>query len=212
MQKLVEGIHHFQNDGFNAQRDLFERLARGQHPDALFITCSDSRINPNLITNTNPGDLFIVRNVGNMVPPHGTTNNAEAAAVEFAVEALGVKDIIVCGHTHCGAMKGLLNPGSLASMPAVKSWLTHGEAAQRIVQENYTHLQGDALVTAMAEENVLVQLEHLHTLPIVAARLAAKKINLHGWMYKIENGRIFTYDIEAKQFVSFSDTEPLAVA
>ena len=211
MQKLVEGIHHFQNDGFNAQRDLFERLARGQHPDALFITCSDSRINPNLITNTNPGDLFIVRNVGNMVPPHGTPNNAEAAAVEFAVEALGVKDIIVCGHTHCGAMKGLLNPGSLGSLPAVKSWLVHGEAAQRIVQENYTHLQGDALVTAMAEENVLVQLEHLHTLPIVAARLAAKKINLHAWMYKIENGRIFTYDIEAKQFVSFSESEPLAV-
>ena len=212
MQKLVDGIHHFQNDGFSAQRDLFERLARGQHPDALFITCSDSRINPNLITNTDPGDLFIVRNVGNIVPPHGTTNNAEAAAVEFAVEALGVKDIIVCGHTHCGAMKGLLNPAGVANMPAVKSWLTHGEAAQRIVRENYTHLHGEALVTAMAEENVLVQLEHLHTLPIVAARLAAKKISLHGWMYQIENGRIFTYDHDAKQFVSFSESAPLAVA
>src|SRR5579859_6949191 len=100
MQKLVQGIHHFQNQVFSSNKDLFEHLTNGQHPDALFITCSDSRINPNLITNTEAGDL---------VPPHGPYTGGEAATVEFAVAALGVEDIIVCGHSHCGAIKGMLH-------------------------------------------------------------------------------------------------------
>ena len=118
MQKLVQGIHHFQRNIFSSQRELFERLAVGQNPDALFITCSDSRINPNLITQTEPGELFIVRNAGNIVPPYGASEGGEAAAIEFAVVGLGVKDIIICGHSQCGAMKGLLDPKSLDGLPA----------------------------------------------------------------------------------------------
>ena len=107
MQKLIQGIHHFQSNLFSPQRELFERLAGGQHPDALFITCSDSRISPNLITQTEPGELFIVRNAGNIVPPYGAANGGEGATIEFALVGLGIQDIIVCGHSHCGAMKGL---------------------------------------------------------------------------------------------------------
>src|SRR5688572_22576048 len=128
MQKLIEGLHHFQSQIFSSQRELFERLARGQTPDALFITCSDSRINPNLITQTEPGDLFIIRNAGNIIPPHGAANGGEGATIEYAVAALGVKDIIVCGHSHCGAMKALLEPERLVNLPTVGAWLSHAEA------------------------------------------------------------------------------------
>src|SRR5688500_15887824 len=130
MQKLIEGFHHFQSSVFRSQRELFERLAAGQQPDALFITCSDSRINPNLITQTDPGDLFILRNAGNIVPPHGLPSNGEEATIEFAVVGLGIKDLIVCGHSHCGAMKGLLQPENLSEMPALVRWLSHAESAR----------------------------------------------------------------------------------
>lgn len=119
MQKLIQGLHHFQTNVFSSQRELFERLARGQSPDALFITCSDSRINPNLITHTEPGELFILRNAGNIIPPYGAANGGEGATVEYAVAALGVRDIIVCGHSHCGAMNGLLNLDSLGELPTL---------------------------------------------------------------------------------------------
>ena len=104
MQKLLEGLHHFQQNIFSSQRELFERLAKGQSPETLFITCSDSRINPNLLTQTQPGELFILRNAGNIIPPYGAANGGEGATIEYAVAVLGVKDIIVCGHAHCGAM------------------------------------------------------------------------------------------------------------
>jgi len=208
MQKLIEGIHHFRNEVFSSRRELFERLAHGQRPLACFITCADSRINPNLITNTEPGELFIVRNAGNLVPPHGTSNNGEAAAVEFALVGLGVKDIIVCGHSRCGAMSGLLEPEKLHNMPAVREWLRHAEATERIIRENYNHLSGDALLTATAEENVLVQLEHLRTLPAVASRLARGEVKLHAWMYKIETGEVFEYDAVQRQYVLCGESCP----
>jgi carbonic anhydrase len=200
MQSLVQGIHHFHSHTFQAQKDLFQQLSKSQHPQACFITCSDSRIDPNLITSTEPGELFVVRNPGNIVPPIGTSNNGEAAAVEYAVVALGVKDIIVCGHTGCGAMKGLLKPKDLKDLPLVRSWLKYAGATKQIIQDNYRHLTGEELITATAEENVLVQLEHLHTLPIVAARLGRGLIRLHAWMYNIANGQMFAYDSEQMQF------------
>lgn len=199
MQKLVEGIHHFCSHEFGEQRELFNKLAKSQHPQACFITCSDSRIDPNLITTTDPGDLFVVRNPGNIVPPIGTSNNGEASAVEYAVVALGVKDIIVCGHTGCGAMKGLLEPERLKELPLTRAWLKYAGATQQIIRENYQHLSGEALLTATAEENVLVQLEHLHTLPVVAARLG-RQIRLHGWMYRIGSGEMYAYDSGAREF------------
>jgi carbonic anhydrase len=200
MQHLIEGLHHFQKNIFTSQRELFERLAQGQSPETLFITCSDSRINPNLLTQTEPGELFILRNAGNIVPPYGAANGGEGATIEYAVAALGVKDSIVCGHSHCGAMKGLLQPDSLDGLPQVSQWLGHAEATRRIMQENYAHLQDSALLTATVEENVLVQLENLRTHPSVAARLGRGNLNLHGWVYKIETGEVFSYNPENGQF------------
>jgi carbonic anhydrase len=212
MQKLVQGIHHFQSQVFRPQREWFERLADGQHPLALFVTCSDSRINPNLITQTDPGELFIVRNAGNIVPPHHPLPGGEEATIEFAVTELGIGDIVVCGHTRCGAMKDLLTPDNLGSMPAVRHWLSHAEATRRIMREKYAHLSDLPLQTAAAQENVLVQLENLRTHPAVAAGLAKGDLKLHGWMYKIETGEVFAFDPASGQFVPLTDQPPPPVA
>lgn len=208
MQKLIQGIHQFQEEDFRPLQGLFEQLSKGQNPETLFITCSDSRIDPNRLTRSQPGDLFILRNAGNIVPAHGAANGGEAATIEFAVAALGVKDIIICGHSHCGAMKGLLHPEMVAALPAVSSWLSHAETTRRIVQENYQHLEGDQLVTATVEENVLVQLENLRTLPAVASRLVKGDLHLHGWVYKLETGEVFGYDFSDGQFVPVAQYQP----
>lgn len=205
MQKLVDGIHHFQANIFRPQQGFFERLADGQNPLALFITCSDSRLNPNLITQTEPGELFIVRNAGNIVPSHQSAPGGEEATIEFAIAGLGIKDIIICGHTRCGAMKGLLCPEELADMPAVRHWLSHAEATRRIIREKYGHLSGLPQLTAATQENVLVQLENLRTHPAVAAGLAKGELKLHGWVYKIETGEVFSFDPTVGQFVSLTE-------
>lgn len=202
MQKLVSGIHQFQKNIFNSRRELFERLAKKQSPVALFITCADSRINPNLLTQTEPGDIFILRNAGNIVPSYGAVFGGEAATIEYAVSVLAVRDVIVCGHSHCGAMDALLNPEQAKELPAVARWLDHAESTRRIIRENYSHLSGDALKTAAIEENVLVQLEQLRTHPSVAAKISRGALTLHGWVYKIESGEVYTYDIEHNQFVT----------
>jgi carbonic anhydrase len=208
MQKLIEGIHQFQAESFQPLQGLFEQLAKGQNPETLFITCSDSRIDPNLLTQAKPGDLFILRNAGNIVPPHGAGNGGEAATIEFAVSALGVKDIIICGHSHCGAMRGLLHPEYVADLPAVSSWLSHAETTRRIMRDNYSHLDGPSLLTATVEENVLVQLENLRTLPSVASRMVRGDLHLHGWVYKIETGEVFAYNPENSQFVKLAEYNP----
>ncbi|MCS6975861.1 MAG: carbonic anhydrase [Gemmatales bacterium] len=205
LQKLVAGAHRFQSDIFAKHREVFERLADGQHPQALFITCSDSRINPNLITQTEPGDLFILRNAGNIVPPYGAANGGEGATIEFAVMGLNIDDIIVCGHTHCGAMKGLLHPEKLEEMPLLKNWLRHAEATRQIVREKYHELPEDHQLNAAIQENVLVQIENLRTYPVVAARLASGKLKLHGWVYRIETGQIFAYDADKGQFLPLAE-------
>jgi carbonic anhydrase len=200
MQKLVQGIHQFQNHIFSSQRELFERLANGQNPETLFITCSDSRINPNLLTQTDPGDLFILRNAGNIIPPYGAAGGGEAATIEYALTVLGVKDVIICGHSLCGAMSGLLKPESVKDLPCVVQWLGHAEATRRIMKENYAHLEGSALLTAAVEENVLVQLENLRTHPSIAVGLSRGNVKLHGWVYKIETGQVYTFDPDSSQF------------
>lgn len=205
MQRLIQGIHKFREEAFRPLQGLFEQLAHGQSPDTLFITCSDSRIDPNLLTRSKPGELFILRNAGNIVPPHGAANGGEGATIEFAVAGLGVKDVIVCGHSHCGAVNGLLNPDKVAGLPTVAGWLQHAEATRSIVHENYQHLSGPPLLNAAIQENVLVQLEHLRTLPAVAARLAKGALKLHGWVYKIETGEVFAYDPAAGQFVPLTE-------
>jgi carbonic anhydrase len=202
MEKIIRGVHSFQRDIFGTQQQLFDRLATGQNPDALFITCSDSRIDPSLITQTQPGDLFILRNAGNIIPPYGASNGGEAAAVEFAVSGLGVKDIVVCGHSQCGAISGLLNPPKLQDLPTVADWLRHASTTKRIVEEKYSAVSDDELMAAAVRENVLVQLDNLRTHPSVASKLAKGELNLHGWVYTFENGGIFSYDPETQQFVN----------
>lgn len=201
MQKLVRGLHQFQSQFFASHKELFERLGRTQAPETLFITCSDSRIDPNLITQTGPGELFIVRNVGNLVARYDQHIGSTAAAIEFAVVALKVKEIIICGHSNCGAMKAVLDPASLDSMPAMKEWMGHAAETSRLVRENYSHLEGEACLTATVEENVLVQLENLRTHPSVAAAMQRGELRAHGWVYKIQTGEVFAYDAAQAEFV-----------
>lgn len=213
---LVQGLNSFQSNYFNDHRELFERLSGGQSPDVLFITCSDSRIDPCLITQAQPGELFVMRNVGNIIPSYGVASSAEAAGIEYAVQALGIKDIIVCGHSHCGAMKGLLQIGTLAEqMPAVYDWLKrHGEATRRVVLDNYAGLEPEKLLKIAIEQNVLTQIENLETYPAIRSKLHGGHLNLHAWMYEIETGTVFAFNAEKHCFTlmekrSFPVPDPL---
>ena len=208
VQQLVAGVHRFKHEVFRQQQELFSRLAGGQEPQTLFITCSDSRIDPNLITHTDPGDLFVLRNAGNLVPAYGAASGGEVATIEFAVTGLGVRDIVVCGHSHCGAMKGLLHPEYLSEMPAVAEWLRGAEATRRIIRAKYAHLTGEALLDAAVEENVLMQIENLQTQPAVAVALAQNQLKLHGWVYEIQSGEVYSYDDQSQQFVPLGDVRP----
>ncbi len=134
--QLVDGFKRFRQDVFPEQEALFKKLASAQSPKAMFITCADSRIVPELITQSSPGDLFVTRNVGNVVPPYGQMNGGVSTAIEYAVVALGVKHIIICGHSDCGAMKAVLNPDPLEKMPTVKVWLRHAEVARTVVEDH----------------------------------------------------------------------------
>ncbi|MEB3236679.1 MAG: carbonic anhydrase [Candidatus Sericytochromatia bacterium] len=206
MRKLVEGVQKFKNQVFDEHRELFAKLALGQAPEALFITCADSRISPSLLTQSKPGEIFIIRNAGNIVPPHGAANGGEGATVEYAVAVLGVKDIIVCGHSDCGAMKAVLKPETLDELPTVRAWLNHAETTRRIVRTKHAHLEGQDRVDAAIEENVLVQLEHLRTLPSVAVRLAKGDLRLHAWVYQIDTGAIRSFDAMTGRFVPLTDS------
>jgi carbonic anhydrase len=205
MDRLLAGVKAFQRDVYPHNRDLFEQLAGGQAPGALFITCADSRVVPTLMTQTRPGELFICRNAGNMVPPYGEVNGGVSATIEYAVGVLNVEHIIVCGHSDCGAVKALLTPEKLEGMPTVKSWLAHGERARRIVLENYGELSGDALVHALTEENIVAQLENLRTHPSVAARVARGALGLHGWLYTIRTGNVDVFDAARRRFVPIGE-------
>ena len=205
MQKLVEGIHQFQRSILGERQEMFERLAQGQQPLALFITCSDSRIDPSLLMQTEPGELFILRTAGNIVPAYGAVAGGEAATIEYAIAVLKVQDIVICGHSHCGAMAALLNPEQVVGLPAVEALLKHAEATRRIISENYAHITDSrARLMATIEENVLVQLENLRTHPSVAAALSRGDVRLHGWVYKFESGEVFAYHPEPQQFLPLS--------
>jgi carbonic anhydrase len=201
MDRLIQGVAKFQRDVFPDKRHLFQQLADGQNPEALFITCADSRVVPDLITQCNPGDLFICRNAGNMVPPYGELHGGVSATIEYAVCALNIRHIIVCGHSDCGAMKGILHPEALADMPTVKTWLSHGEVARRMVKENYPNLTEKAALHVITEENVVAQLEHLRTHPSVASRLARGTIAIHGWVYDFRTGDVTAWDAPKGRFV-----------
>lgn len=201
MKKLIEGLRKFQDEVFPAKRELFEQLAGGQQPSTLFVTCSDSRVVPDLFTQSEPGELFVIRNAGNIVPPYTRPSGGVTATIEFAVVALGVRHIIVCGHTECGAMKGLLHPEALSEMPTVASWLQHAESTRRVVVDNCGDLDEKAMVNELIRENVLRQLQNLQTHPSIASGLAAGTLSLYGWVYDISTGQVDSYDNEKQSYV-----------
>lgn len=208
IEKLVAGIAQFKTRAYPERRPLFRQLAEGQKPPFLFITCSDSRINPNLITGADAGELFTLRNIGNIVPPHGWGQTEAEAVVEYAVVALGVRHIIVCGHSNCGAMKALLQPEQLQAVPTVAAWMTHAEETRTRVQQKYAHLSGKELLDATIRENVLVQLERVRGLPCVAPRADAGSLELHGWVYEIGEGDVYAYNPAAEEFRLLYDGPP----
>src|ERR1039457_1325423 len=204
MQRLIEGVHKFRTDEFGNYRKLFRKLSQsGQNPHTLFITCSDSRVLAELIAQSQPGDLFVVKNVGNMVPRADVPGrNSTAAAIEFAVKMLALSDVVVCGHSQCGAMTALLNglPES-AEIPHLRDWIATAAPVRELMDHHYQHLTDrDARITAAAGENVLFALENLHTYPTITTRLADGTLRLHGWFFQIATAKLFAYDLSTQQF------------
>jgi carbonic anhydrase len=205
MERLIEGVHKFRNDEFGNYRKLFRKLSQeGQNPHTLFITCSDSRVLAELITQSKPGDLFVVKNVGNIVPPSSATGstNSTAAAIEFAVETLRVSDIVICGHSQCGAMSALLGENPVGNtMPHLREWLNLAAPVVEIMRSQYVHVtqMGDRM-DAAAAENVLFALENLHSYHCVQERLMDGTLRLHGWFFHIATAELFAYDPDTLQF------------
>lgn len=211
LHNIVEGFKRFRNEVFPQQEELFKKLATAQNPRAMVITCADSRVVPELITQSSPGDLFVTRNVGNVVPPYGQMMGGVSTAIEYAVLALGVQHIIICGHSDCGAMKAVLDPQALERMPTVKTWLRHAEVAKTVVAENCNCCDPQGTLDVLTEENVVAQLDHLRTHPSVAAKLASGLLFIHGWVYDIETSQIKAYDAELGSFLPLDgDKLPMA--
>lgn len=206
MRKLIWGIVEFREHQLPQYAKRFHGLAEGQSPDTLFITCADSRVVPDLLASTDPGELFTMRNVGNLVPPASveglsTGDVSEASAIEYAVKVLNVANIVVCGHSECGAMKAVLAPARLDDAPNLASWLHHaGTAAFRLKHEG--PLDGrSAAYDQLSQLNVLVQLEHLMTYPIVRAEVDRGALQLSGWWFDIATGDMYAYRRESRSFV-----------
>ena len=200
MKKIREGIAFFQTNIFPSYRELFGRPTLGQSPKLLFITCSDSRIDPNLITHTEPGELAVSRNVGNIVPPSGTVHSGEYATIEYAVRVLGIQHIVVCGHTDCGAMKALLDRETFTDLPELLSWLSYGNVDESLLRCG-PNKDGQSTLRQLIEANVLAQLGNLVTYPIVSSRVTTGQLQLHGWLYEIDSGRILAYSADRGIFL-----------
>jgi carbonic anhydrase len=192
LKELRAGIRQFQTEIYPINEATYLKAAsEPQKPHALFVTCADSRIDPEMITQSVPGNLFVMRNVGNLVPAYGEMMGGVSAVIEYAVMALKVQHVVVCGHTDCGAMKGLLNPQSLEKMPTVRSWLKNAHAALSVA--NSLAEDGETpgeLMRRLTEENVLLQMQHLRTHPSVAGAMAREKLTISGWVYDIGKGEV----------------------
>src|SRR5271154_488615 len=211
VDKFLGGVSRFQKHVYPQHQDLFEKLAVGQRPQALFITCSDSRIDPCLLTQTKPGELFICRVIGNIVPRYPKKIGGVSATIEYAVGVLKVPDVIICGHSDCGVMKAALNPSVVKSLPNVKAWLRNVPAARRVAGKSKKSKAKSAAPEALlslTERNVVAQLENLHTHPAVAARLRKKDLRLHGWVYHIGQGVVTAYNRDKNQFSSVGRSRP----
>ena len=191
MQKILNGVQQFQRTVFGTKRQLFEQLSRGQQPQALFITCSDSRVDPCLLTQTEPGELFILRNAGNIIPPYRYPLGAEAAAVEFAIRALRIRHIIVCGHSQAARWRAFYSRRR-PSRCRLREWLEHARATMNAIEAKSLLVADNTseLLVQAVEQNVLVQLANLETHPVVADALSRNEVLLHGWVYEFETGKV----------------------
>ncbi|MGE6919307.1 carbonic anhydrase [Achromobacter kerstersii] len=210
MQEIIEGFLRFQRDIVPERRELFRKLATRQTPRTLFISCSDSRMVPELVTQQEPGDLFVIRNAGNIVPSFGPEPGGVSATVEYAVAALGVTDVVICGHSDCGAMTAIATCKCLDHMPAVSNWLRYADSA-KLVNESREHASESDRIDSMVRENVIAQLNNIKTHPSVALALSQGRLNLHGWVYDIESGLIEALDGATGEFVPLA-ARPQATA
>lgn len=205
MRKLIRGIVDFRETRLPQYAERFRELSLGQAPDALLITCSDSRVVPELLISTDPGDLFVTRNVGNMVPPanaegSSTGDVSEASALEFSVLVLNVQDIIICGHSECGAMRAVVDQAPLPDAPNLHKWLHYcTSAAFRLDQEGPLD-RSRSRHDQLSQVNVLVQLEHLMSYAIVRDRVRSGTLHLSGWWFDIATGEMLAYERESRCF------------
>jgi carbonic anhydrase len=210
MRDIIDGFLKFQRDIFPQRSKRFKELASSQEPTTLFIACSDSRVVPELLTQREPGDLFVIRNAGNIVPSYGPEPGGVSATVEYAVTGLGVTDIVICGHSDCGAMTAIASCKCLEHMPAVANWLRHADSA-KVINAARQHASPRARLDALIRDNIRAQLANLKTHPSVALALDAGRLTLHGWAYDIETGSIDALDSDTNRFVSLAQ-HPLTAA
>ncbi|HTS02576.1 MAG TPA: carbonic anhydrase [Thermoanaerobaculia bacterium] len=207
MKGVLEGLTLFQRLAYPRHKELFERLAKKQTPQAVFIACSDSRVVPNLMVQAEPGDLFIIRNAGNIVPPAGSSYGGTTASLEYAIVALGIRDVILCGHSNCGAMTGVLHPEKLEKMPAVRQWVSYAESARRAAVEAHPGADDDTLLERAVDYNVIAQVRNILTFPFVRPLVERNELELYGWVYDIATGHVKGLDATGRRFVPLGGEE-----
>ena len=191
LEHLKDGIRQFRKDVYPDMAERYHQVMNEpQQPHALIITCADSRVHPDVLTQARPGEVFVTRNIGNMVPAYPEMLGGVSAVLEFAVAAMKVQHIVVCGHTECGAMKALLEPESVEAMPTVKAWLTNAHAALSVARAIYKGNDESELLRIVTEQNVLLQVRHVQTHPAVAGAIARGELTLSGWVYDIAHGEV----------------------
>jgi carbonic anhydrase len=201
MNPFIAGYRKFRQEVYPKQALKYRALAKSQRPHTLFVTCADSRVMPSVITQSEQGELFQCRVVGNLIPAHGNSAGGVTSAIEYATMVLEVDNIIVCGHSDCGAMRAFMHPEKLQELKAVRIWIEHAETAIALARELHDGLEGDDFVAALTKENVISQLQHLRTHPCVASRLRKGSLTLHGWYYDIGEGTVEEYDEESGAFL-----------
>ncbi|MBI2811657.1 MAG: carbonic anhydrase [Candidatus Melainabacteria bacterium] len=209
MKKLIQGIVDFRKNLTEESRALFAKLALGQKPDTLFIACSDSRVVPNLFASTNPGDLFVLRNIGNLIPPASCPHqdNSASAVIEFSIFSLNISDIIVCGHSECGAMQALSQGIDTLCCPHLESWLKYGEESLNKVRNGLTIDPSLAEHNQISQVNVLQQMEHIKSYPFIRERIEKKQLRVHGWWFDIAQADVYCYEQDLNQFVLINENE-----
>ncbi len=209
MKKLIQGIVEFRKGLTKQKRELFARLALGQRPDVLFIACSDSRVVPNLFASTEPGDLFVIRNMGNLIPPVESNDqeNSVPSAIEFSVMTLNVSDIIVCGHSECGAMQALSQGVEKLTCPHLQSWLKYGEESLNKLRKGVVIDPSLSQHNQLSQVNVLVQMQHILSYPSVRERVEKKQLRVHGWWFDIAQADVYCYEQSLERFVLIDEKE-----